>query len=151
MYLVCLGRQDIFGNQAIPSSQVKHIYKDFRFRDPTCRDTGRTQVLQYIPFPQYDALSIVVESVKSNPTIDPGYETDYQGLVWRQHEGNKPTDHQFDRRLRPFPFSGSKNIDSRPDRWAFGTQTYEKNQIPSSDGYLMSSTIKVQKERGVIT
>ena len=140
-YYTCLGKKDIFGNQAIPSSQTTHIYKDFRFRDPTCIDTGRTKNIAINPLFAEDEYTQVISTIQENGIAE---YTDENGFVWHLHDGIKPDDHQFTRH------PNNKNIDSRPDRWQFGTQCREKSQIPDHSGYIMSSTIAVQKQRGVI-
>ena len=123
VYLVCIGKRDIYGNQAVPSATdgVIHIYKGFRFRDPISVDVGRTQ-------------DILPEMI-----IISGTMTDSNGLLWRVHDGTRPLeDPAFVRHPH------GKNIDSRPDRWSWGSQTKPKNNPPTSknEGYLMDSTIK---------
>lgn len=145
-YLVYLGKKDRYSNFAQGNSDK--VYKGFRFRDFITPDVGRTKLLDVVPV--FDDYYISTISTK---VLDLVFDyTDFEGSVWHVHAGSKPSDHQFDRQLRPFPFSGSKNIDSRPDRWAWGVQCTPKNNPPVStnEGYTMSSTIAVQKQRGVI-
>jgi hypothetical protein len=142
-YFVLLGRQEMYGNQAIPSSITPHIYNGFRFRDPLCIDTGRTKEAAINPIFTEDMYIQVLSTTQSDGIKE---YTDVDGFVWHSHSGNKPL---VDKAFVRHP--NNKHIDDRPDRDAFGVQCTEKQQTPSSDGYIMSSTIKIQKERGVIT
>ena len=130
-YLQCVGKNDIWGNQAVPSAnnQPLHIYRGFRFRDPISIDVGRTK-------------PIIIDMI-----IVSGTFIDSTGLIWRVHEGDQPAeDPAFVRHPH------NKHIDDRSSRWAFGTQCTPKNnpQVSTNEGYLIDSTVKAYKNRGDI-
>jgi len=139
-YLVYLGKKDRYTTFA--QGGTSQVYRGLRFRDIITPDVGRTKLIDIVPV--FDDYYISTISTKS---LDLVFDyTDTDGLVWHIHEGMKPDDHQFSRH------PNGKNIDSRPDRWAFGVQTRAKQdpQVSTNEGYIMSSTVAVQKQRGVI-
>jgi len=142
-YCVCLGKQERYGNFA--QRPGKKIYKDFRFRDPFCPDTGRTKYI----LPNSANFSDWIISVDSTIQLDEIKKyTDSSGLVWKIRTGNKPDDHQFSRKPT------GKILDNLNDSaWEHGSRVVEKNNgHPSSQnvGFYQSSTWRELKEKGLL-
>lgn len=137
-YYVCLGEKERYGNMALGGST--HTYKDFRFRDPLCPDTGRTKevVANFI-----DPEMVMLVTSKTSEDYHKGAE----GLVWKIHGGTKPSDHQFTRT------PNNKIIDHRIDTQGFGSRTSPKKNPPDpavNEGFIIGSSWKSLKEKGLL-
>ena len=137
-YYVLLGKNEMYGDLAVGES-LGYVYKGFRFRDPICKDTGRTKEKSIVPL--FDENITALPTTKVEET-----SKDIDGFIWRIHEGQRPDDHFFDRNVL------GKIMDNRPDNWQWGTRTNPKQnpQVSTNEGFIQSSTIAVMKQRGIL-